>query len=447
MYNGEDIRRRQLELKNNLLKGFGVGIDEVDENEFEKAHKQGDLHPNGKWYGESSAAGGKGDWRTIGGRRHKASQGTQSKGDGNNWNKELNSEISKLGKRLGVAVKNNEDTKEIEKEISLKLKEATEHELSSTLSALKSKQNPTAKIALKLVENEVNDRSKSKKDSESNLTKLNDILSKLKNGDTSVRKLLDTKEKAFLKKLGFELDERIGRGLLAVKSKEPWKLANEIESYMSKNNESQKGEKKEFKLSSEAKKVMNALAAINSKYSDPSKVTVEATDKGNWRLYYDGKDTGTTVNGKLLSDDTIMEMGWEHHDVYDTSLNNETKKEDLRAAREKLGYLQDNEERLIKRDGKEKYDKRLKQAKEEVAKLKSNKEPEKKVYDVTLGWNKKDQSTYNQIDKITDILEERGELSDWPFRSISQAQKRISFSEASNIISALKRGERIKIYI
>lgn len=364
MYNGEDIRRRQLELKNNLLKGFGVGIDEVDEvdeNEFEKAHKQGDLHPNGKWYWESSAAGGKGDWRTIGGRRHKASQGTQSKEDDNNWNKELNSEISKLGKRLSVAVKNNEDTKEIEKEISLKLKEATEHELSSTLSALKSKQNPTAKIALKLVENEVNDRSKSKKDSESNLTRLNDILSKLKNGDTSVKKLLDTKEKAFLKKLGFELDEKIGRGLLAVKSKEPWKLANEIESYMSK--------------------------------------------------------------------------------------NNETQKEDLRAAREKLSYLQDNEERLIKRDGKEKYDKRLKQAKEEVSKLKGNKEPEKKVYDVTLGWNKKDQSTYNQIDKITDMLEERGELSDWPFRSISQAQKRISFSEASNIISALSRGERIKIYI
>ena len=186
-----------------------------------------------------------------------------------------------------------------------------------------------------------------------------------------MKKLLDTKEKAFLKKLGFELDERIGRGLLAVKSKEPWKLANEIESYMSKNGDSLK------------------------------------------------KKQETT----------------------------ETHKEDLREARKKLDYLQDNEERLIKRDGKEKYDKRLKQAKEEVSKLKGNKEPEKKVYDVTLGWNKKDQSTYNQIDKITDILEERGELSDWPFRSISQAQKRISFSEASNIISALKRGERIKIYI
>lgn len=51
-------------------------------------------------------------------------------------------------------------------------------------------------------------------------------------------------------------------------------------------------------------------------------------------------------------------------------------KEDLRAAREKLGYLQDNEERLIKRDGKEKYEERLKQAKDEVAKLKGEKPKE-----------------------------------------------------------------------
>lgn len=54
----------------------------------------------------------------------------------------------------------------------------------------------------------------------------------------------------------------------------------------------------------------------------------------------------------------------------------ETDKEDLRAAREKLGYLQDNEERLIKRDGKEKYEERLKQAKDEVAKLKGEKPKE-----------------------------------------------------------------------
>ena len=32
---------------------------------LQKAHVQGDIHPNGKWYWESSAAGGKGDWRVI----------------------------------------------------------------------------------------------------------------------------------------------------------------------------------------------------------------------------------------------------------------------------------------------------------------------------------------------------------------------------------------------
>lgn len=54
----------------------------------------------------------------------------------------------------------------------------------------------------------------------------------------------------------------------------------------------------------------------------------------------------------------------------------EADKEDLREARKKLAYLQDNEERLIKRDGKEKYEERLKQAKDEVAKLKGEKPKE-----------------------------------------------------------------------
>lgn len=54
----------------------------------------------------------------------------------------------------------------------------------------------------------------------------------------------------------------------------------------------------------------------------------------------------------------------------------EADKEDLREARKKLAYLQDNEERLIKRDGKEKYEERLKQAKDKVAELKGEKPKE-----------------------------------------------------------------------
>mgnify|MGYP001059795814 CR=1 FL=1 len=78
------------------------------------------------------------------------------------------------------------------------------------------------------------------------------------------------------------------------------------------------GRKKQTKnLPSDAMKVMDALLTSRSEYNDPSKVTVEATPKGNWRLYYDGEDTGTTISGGLLSDNTIEELGWEHHDAAD----------------------------------------------------------------------------------------------------------------------------------
>lgn len=57
MYVEEDICKRREEVANNIAKSF--------DDDFCKAHNHGDLHPNGKWYWESSANGGKGDWRTI----------------------------------------------------------------------------------------------------------------------------------------------------------------------------------------------------------------------------------------------------------------------------------------------------------------------------------------------------------------------------------------------
>lgn len=63
----------------------------------------------------------------------------------------------------------------------------------------------------------------------------------------------------------------------------------------------------------------------------------------------------------------------------------EADKEDLREARKKLAYLQDNEERLIKRDGKERYEERLKQAKDEVAELKGEKPKEEEKPEAKSG--------------------------------------------------------------
>lgn len=60
MYNGEDIKKSRESISNNIVKGFSNSDDL-----FDKAHNHGDVHSNGKWYWESSANGGKGDWRTI----------------------------------------------------------------------------------------------------------------------------------------------------------------------------------------------------------------------------------------------------------------------------------------------------------------------------------------------------------------------------------------------
>lgn len=57
---------------NDLIKGIEIDSQEAEEilmnagNErINKAHKDGDLHPNGKWYWNASVNGGKGDWRVI----------------------------------------------------------------------------------------------------------------------------------------------------------------------------------------------------------------------------------------------------------------------------------------------------------------------------------------------------------------------------------------------
>lgn len=82
----EDIKRRKEEVRNNILKSFGA------EDTFEKAHQDGDMHPNGKWVWVSSANGGRGDWRALNGRSHKKHQTANAAGN--------------VEKKVGVGSKN-----------------------------------------------------------------------------------------------------------------------------------------------------------------------------------------------------------------------------------------------------------------------------------------------------------------------------------------------------
>lgn len=70
----DKIKIKSLSEAQEILKAAG------SEDIFEKAHKDGDLHPNGKWVWVSSAAGGKGDWRTLNGRTHKKHQAANATG-------------------------------------------------------------------------------------------------------------------------------------------------------------------------------------------------------------------------------------------------------------------------------------------------------------------------------------------------------------------------------
>ena len=92
----DEIKVKSLSDAQEILKSAG------SEDIFEKAHKDGDLHPNGKWVWVSSAAGGKGDWRTLNGRthqKHTAAQGGSgsSGGQGTSGGKLSAAELKKKG--------------------------------------------------------------------------------------------------------------------------------------------------------------------------------------------------------------------------------------------------------------------------------------------------------------------------------------------------------------
>jgi len=60
-----------------------------------------------------------------------------------------------------------------------------------------------------------------------------------------------------------------------------------------------------------AQNFLNTLGTVNNSIKNLNDITVEATPKGNWQVYYKNKPL-VIVNGKLLDDITIMKYGLEH---------------------------------------------------------------------------------------------------------------------------------------
>lgn len=192
------------------------------------------------------------------------------------------------------------------------------------------------------------------------------------------------------KKNNLELAKRQAEKIHSgVKANEEKRNAAEAKETSKKINEAQKEEKKPS-LSKEKLESAKDGSSITIKNAQTGNTVISYTKKdGQWF----SKNSMTRAEVKASPEQVSKTVEGYNRKTYSTKIDlveetksepkkeasgqaSEADKEDLREARKKLAYLQDNEERLIKRDGKEKYEERLKQAKDEVSKLKGEKPKE-----------------------------------------------------------------------
>lgn len=192
------------------------------------------------------------------------------------------------------------------------------------------------------------------------------------------------------KKNNLELAKRQAEKIHSgVKANEEKRNAAEAKETSKKINEAQKEEEKPS-LSKEKLESAKDGSSITIKNAQTKNTVISYTKKdGQWF----SKNSMTRGEVKASPEQVSKTVEGYNRKTYSTKIDlveetksepkqeasgqaSEADKEDLREARKKLAYLQDNEERLIKRDGKEKYDKRVKQVKEVIAKLRGEKPKE-----------------------------------------------------------------------
>ena len=99
-----DILEHKKAVVENIYKGFGENID------IQKAHYHGEIHKNGKWYWNSNAAGGKGDWRVIKKKKGEAKKEPDVKTPPVTKNLSREDKIKKIAKEFLDSMHPNFDT-------------------------------------------------------------------------------------------------------------------------------------------------------------------------------------------------------------------------------------------------------------------------------------------------------------------------------------------------
>ena len=261
------LEKRKL-VQDRIEKSFDNGINVPEEVEIEKAHQDGEIHPNGKWVWVSSANGGKGDWRTRGGRTHNAH--------------------SENEKKFKQNFKNAQDGI-LQKIIDGKI-QAGAHEKKWAQDILDERKKGSAgdKAAAKIID---------------------------------LMKISNSKYSDISKVVAFKTDkgnwaidyDGANTGLIIGKdhlSEAELKAAGvKIEGANANKKTDDTKPKADPKQDKAAAKIIDLMKISNSKYSDISKVVAFKTDKGNWAIDYDGANTGLIIGKDHLSEAELKAAG------------------------------------------------------------------------------------------------------------------------------------------
>lgn len=259
----DEIKIKSLSDAQEILKAAGT------EDIFEKAHKDGDLHPNGKWVWVSSANGGRGDWRTLNGRTHKKHQAANAAGGGSSSassttggnSSSVKTTISDGGKKKMINAKTNvkvvPDTYTIRGNRSSRKMDALYKEMDE----------------------------KYKDYSREDLQKLKDSFDKKRTIGLAIDRYKQlTKQgasKIAINKEGNLCDELTARYYTINRLLATEDVTNDVDN---------------SKTTSSINPTFQKYFSINnSKFTDPKKMSVSKTPQGNWSLSYEGKRISTVA--------------------------------------------------------------------------------------------------------------------------------------------------------
>ena len=261
------IQKHRAFVASQIEKSFNINI-QSDEVDIEKAHKDGDMHPNGKWVWVQTANGGKGDWRVAGARTHKnASAGAIPSSDvkpvtAKEFSKNKNAVVEMLKNCDSKTDSNGDKRYHCEFYALGKDRGSAWFKKSDIEAYLRSYDD--AKITPIKSDN----ASKEHKFKQSFKDASDNVLQKVVDGKIQA----SSEEKKWAQDI---LDER---------------KASDVKTKASK-------------------KIIDLLKVASSKYTDISKVVAWKTDRGNYYLDYDGAETGITVDKDVLSDKDFENAG------------------------------------------------------------------------------------------------------------------------------------------